>query len=304
MAAYLKLLSALIMLCLPVLGLAAPRPVLETDEITVVFDTPLKSAADQVIRLYPKLRLEVEEFFGWEFDIKPRVVLVSSNRKFQDLSGNEYIVAFAVPGKRLIVIDYSRMNMHPFTLEITLKHELCHLMLHRYIDSRNLPKWIDEGVSQWASDGVGEIFIDKSWSGLDAAVLAGRIIPLRRLTDHFPRDRASLTLAYEQSKSLINFIDRRFGYPAILEILDFLKNGETVEYAVMGSLGVSVDQLEAAWREQLETTPRWLIFLASHLYAILFFLAAVLTMFGFMRLHLKRKRIYRQWEEDEEYEDE
>ena len=274
--------------------------VIKTDEIAIVYERPLQSAAEDIMRLYPKLRLELMDIFGWNFDTPAQVILISRSQDFQSMTGNEYFVAYAIPNRNLIVIDHTKMNIRPFTLEITLKHELCHLFLHRHINNRNLPKWFDEGVCQWISDGVGELFVATGWSGLDAAVMAGRIIPFKRLTDSFPRDRASLTLAYEQSKSLINYLDRRYGFAAILEILDFLRDGESIDYAVRGSLDVSLDQLETEWREQLETTPRWLIFLASHLYAILFLLAALLTMFGFIRLLIKRKRIYREWEEDED----
>ncbi len=279
---------------------AAQPSMLQTDDVTIVFEPPLQTVAEDVVRLYPKLRRELEGFIGWNFDVNPRVVLISQNRKFQDLSGNKNFVAYAIPSNNLIVIDHTRMNVHPFTLEITLKHELCHLLLHRYINRPNLPKWLDEGVCQWVSDGIGELYIDKNWTGLDAAVMAGRVIPFRRLSDYFPRDRAALTLAYEQSKSFINYIDRQYGYNKILEILEFLKNEESVDYAVRGSLAVSLEQLETEWLAQLDTTPRWLIFLASHIYAILFFLAALLTMFGFLRLLIKRRRIYRDWEEDDD----
>jgi hypothetical protein len=299
MVQYLRIMLCAVLLALPGSVQAATPSRLQTDEITTVYEPALQRVAQNVHDLYPKLRRELEGLFGWHFDTKPQVVLVAQHRRFRELTGNPHVVAYAIPSKNLIVIDYTRMNRHPFTLEITLKHELCHLLLHRYVNNRNLPKWLDEGVCQWVSDGIGEIYIDENWSGLDAAVMTGHVIPFSRLTDQFPRDRASLMLAYEQSKSVINYIDRQYGYPAILAILDFLKNGESVEYAVMGSLGVSLEQLEAEWLEQLDTTPRWLIFLASHVYAILFFLAALLTMFGFIRLLVKRKRIYREWEEDD-----
>jgi hypothetical protein len=300
MIRYLQLMLFGVLVALSGAVHAVQPAVLQTENVTIVFEPPLQTVADDVVRLYPKLRRELEGFFGWNFDLNPRVVLISQHRRFRELSGHKNFVAYAIPQKNLVVIDHTRMNMHPFTLEMTLKHELCHLMLHRYINNRNLPKWLDEGVCQWVSDGIGELYIDKNWSGLDAAVMAGRIIPFRRLGDYFPRDRASLTLAYEQSKSFINYIDRQHGYRALLEILAFLKNGESIDYAVMGSLDVSLEQLEKEWLAQLDTTPRWLIFLASHIYAILFFLAALMTMFGFIRLLIKRRRIYREWEEEDD----
>ncbi len=300
MIRYLQLMLFGVLVALSGAVHAVQPVVLQTENVTIVFEPSLQTVADDVVRLYPKLRRELEGFLGWNFDINPRVVLISQHRRFQELSGHKNFVAYAIPQKNLVVIDYTRMNMRPFTLEITLKHELCHLFLHRYVNNRNLPKWLDEGVCQWVSDGIGELYIDKNWSGLDAAVMAGRVIPFRRLGDYFPRDRASLTLAYEQSKSFINYIDRQYGYGALLEILAFLKNGESIDYAVMGSLDVSLEQLEKEWLAQLDTTPRWLIFLASHIYAILFFLAAIMTMFGFIRLLIKRRRIYREWEEEDD----
>jgi len=299
MTKYLQLWAGLLALFWAADVEAAQPLVLQTDEIAVIYEPPLDHAAGEVARVYPTLRQSLEELFGWRFDIRPRVVLVAANRNFRQLSWAEHIVAYAVPDKNLIVIDYSRMNIQPFTLNTTLKHELCHLMLHRHIADRNLPRWLDEGVCQWVSDGIGEILINKDWSGLDAAVISGRIIPFKRLSEHFPRDKQSLTLAYEQSKSVVNYLDRQFGTRAILEILDSLKSGRTLETALMNRLGISPAQLEDAWLDHLASTPRWLVYLANHLYGILFFLAAVLTTFGYVQHRRRRKKIYEQWEEEE-----
>jgi len=300
MIKYIQLFIALIALVLLGAAVAAQPLTIHTKEIAVVYEAPLEGAAAEVVRIYPKLKLELEEMFGWNLDVRPQVVLVNNTQSFQNLTRNRLFVAFAVPEKQLIVIDYSKMNTHPFTLSVTLKHELCHLLLHQHIRRHNLPKWLDEGVCQWVSDGIGEIFVNQGWSGLDSAVMAGRIIPLRRLTDYFPRDGAALILAYEQSKSLINYVERQYGEQAIMEILDFLKNGAAVETALMNSLGLSPRQLEKEWLSHLESTPRWLVFLAGHLYAIIFFLAAVLTMLGFIRHRRRRQRIYGQWEAEDD----
>jgi len=297
----LQLFIGLAVLVLLETAVRAQPPTISTDEVVVAYAAPLESAAEEVVRIYPKLKLELEEFFGWELGVRAQVVLISDTRSFQKLTRNNLFVAFALPDKDLIVIDYSRMNTRPFSLGVTLKHELCHLLLHRHISKHNLPKWLDEGVCQWVSDGIGEIFVNQGWSGLDSAVMAGRIIPLKKLTDYFPRDGASLILAYEQSKSLINYVDRQYGYNAIMEILEFLKNGETVESALMNSLAISDRQLEEEWLNHLEQTPRWLVFLASHIYAIIFFLAAVLTVLGFIRHMRRRKKIYDEWEDEDHW---
>ena len=297
---FLSLLTGLITIMLWQSTVAAGTEVLQNDDIAVVYEPPLKAAADEVIRLYPILRQDLADIFGWRLNARPQVVLVKTNQAFQKIARHNLIVAFAVPDKNLIVIDYSRMSIRPFNLSITLKHEMCHLLLHEHINSGNLAKWVDEGVCQWASDGIGEILIDKSWSGLDAAIMAGQTLRLSRLEKRFPGDRASLTLAYEQSKSVVAFIDRQFGKQAILNILSDLKNGETLETASMQSLSITINELENKWLTDIESTPRWLVYLANNLYGILFFLAAMLTVCGFF-LRLKRKR---RWEDAQEEYDE
>jgi len=150
------------------------------------------------------------------------------------------------------------------------------------------------------SDGIGEILLDKSWSGLDAAIMAGRALRLSRLTKTFPGDKASLMLAYEQSKSVVTYIDRQYGSNAILNILGDLKNGETLETAIFQRLSLSIYELEKEWLNHMESTPRWLVYLANNLYGILFFLAAVLTILGFIRHTRRRKKIYEEWEEEDD----
>jgi len=272
--------------------------VLQNDDMIVAYEPSLEGAAGEVLRLYPDLKQELEKIFAWSLDIRPQVVLVKNTQTFQKLSGNELFVAFAVPENNLIVIDYAKMNLHPFSLRITFKHELCHLLLHRHISNQRLPRWLEEGICQWVSDGIGEIFVDKSWSGLDAAIMADRSLHFRRLAKKFPRDKPSLVLPYEQSKSVVNYIDRQYGKSAILDLLGYLKNGEFMEAAAMKSLGISTDELEKDWLEHLESTPRWLVYLADNLYGILFFVAALLTVLGFIRRIMHRKV----WESEEEEE--
>ena len=236
----------------------AQQLTLQDQDVDVIYDPPLDNAAREIIRIYPEIKLQLEESFNWGLGIRPQVFLVGDTHSFQQISGNNLIVAFAVPEKNLMVIDYSRMNIHPFTLSITLKHELCHLLLHQHISREKLPKWLDEGICQWVSDGIGELFVNQNISGLDAAILSGRIIPFKKLTDYFPQEKASLMLAYEQSKSVVGYIERQYGNSAILNLLEHLKNGATVEEAVKESLGISFERLEMQWLDYLESTPQYL----------------------------------------------
>jgi len=268
----------------------AQTAVIQNDEIAVICEPPLEPAAREVIEIYPVVKKDLQNIFGWSLDFKPRVVLVKSNQNFQGITGNPLFVAVAVPEQQLVVIDYSKMNVHPFTLATTLKHELCHLLLHDQIGNHQLPRWLDEGVCQWASDGIAEILLEDDRSVLNSAVLSGRQLPLARLRDRFPRDRMSLILAYAQSKSIVDYITREYGRQAILDILRRLQNGDSAEEALDRVLSVSIEALEDDWLVHLKRAPTVLALIADHIYSVLFFLAAIITILGFVRLVIRRRK--------------
>ena len=151
-------------------------------EITVRYDAPLKDAAVRIASGYKKARTDIEAKLGWRLRIDPVVVLIRDNAAFQEMAGNKLVTAFAVAERNLIVIDYSRMDRVPFDLEDTFKHELTHILLHQRIGGSYLPKWLDEGVAQWASGGIADIMRTGDKDLLQQAVLSHRVLPLKDIS--------------------------------------------------------------------------------------------------------------------------
>jgi hypothetical protein len=270
----------------------------EADSLSVYSDRPNDLAARQVIALYPSVRAGLETKLVWKVDFKPAVLLVSDRRLFTEMSGSPLIAAYAVPEKMLIVIDLSRMNTEPFTLAATLEHELCHLLLHRYIHPDNLPRWLDEGVSQWVSGGLAEIVTGSRRSALGVAALSGGFIPLPALSRNFPLDGRSMALAYEESKSVVEYIIANYGNKGLLDILDAMKNGNDVSDAVTMSLGVPLWKLEKEWRESQRSWTSVISLLVANLYTILFAFGALVTLAVYVRFIIRKRRI----RDEEEYE--
>jgi hypothetical protein len=119
------------------------------------------------------------------------------------------------------------------------------------------------------------------------------------IADGFPADPAGLTLAYAQSQSVVGYVQSEFGVERLLEILRRLEQGETIDAALKDSLSLSLGQLEKSWLDHASRQTNWFTFVATHLYGILFFLAAVMTVIGFVRF-ARRKRAYRDWDEEDE----
>lgn len=285
------LFLAIFLYIIPLQALPAERTeIMQTDQVRVLFEKPLRIAAKEIVQMYPPLKTELENILEWTIEFKPTIVLVSDSEEFRKLTGNSPIVAYALPQKDLIVIDYSKMNTKPFSLGPIIKHELCHLLLHHKIRKVMLPRWLDEGVSQWASDGLAEIIMSRKGSILDGAVLSNRLLGLRRLDKRFPRDEKSLLLAYEESKSVVEFITKEFGRKGLLDLLKHMEDGDEVDVAILKSFSIPLDELQREWLAHLKKRTTWFTYLASNLYGILFFLAALITVAGFVRVIIKKRR--------------
>ena len=151
-----------------------------------MYDDGLENAAAAVVQTYPAIYDGLEKIIGWEVDFTPTIYLVNTHERFERMSGHSLVVGFAVPEKMLIVIDYSKIVSDPFSMSSIVEHELCHLLLHKNISRMNLPKWLDEGVAQWASGGIADIIMADN-SRIDSAVVSGRQIPFILSCSEFPR---------------------------------------------------------------------------------------------------------------------
>ncbi len=291
-------LPLFVFLLLPDVVDAATQGVIDAVGVTVRYDDSLQAAAREVVALYPKAKAAIEDTLPWKITFKP-LVIMADRATFQHFSQNARIAAFAVPADNLIVIDHSRVTAGPTTLGATLKHEICHLQLHHYIARGRLPRWLDEGYCQWTSDGVAEVFIDSRTSQIEQAVLAGRLIPLQDLGTSFPSDERSLVLAYEESKSVVEYVIREHGFPSLMAVFDNLKAGDSVDEAIQTALSYPADELEKKWLLALKGHIGWLSYLSTYIYELLFLLCALITIYGFVRI-IRRIKTARDQPDDEE----
>ncbi len=268
---------------------------LNTNDASIFYEQPLAGPAQELAGSFPSVKKELELSLGFSVDFRPAVILVSNEAAFEQIVGNRLIVAYAVPDKMLMVIDYARSSKDPFSMRTILKHELCHLLLHRHI--KKLPRWLDEGVSQWVSGGFAELFSEKRESYLRWATISGGLMTLSALDNGFPQDEPSLVLAYEQSRSIVDYIVFRYGKNGITNILTALKNGKPIPEAIMISLGTPLSELERDWRQSIRTWVTLLVFIMGNIYSIIFFLAALATMAGYVRYRIRRKRFIEEEEE-------
>lgn len=278
-------------------ALAEDFHVLQTRALTVYYAPSLGPVAGDISEVYPEVYRDLTKTFGWKLTSKPSVVLIKNRQRFLAMAESPLVVAFAVPRKNLIVMDYSRILIQSFRPEVTLKHELCHLLLHQHIREGQLPRWLDEGLCQWVSDGMDEIMMDQEHSVLNRAVISQHFIPLKDLTYGFPRDETGMILAYQESKDFVTYLFTRFGNKRVMNMLDLLKEGTGTQAAFQAAFSAPLEKVEAAWQHSLRPKAAWLAQIAYHFYEILFAFGALITLYAFVRTVLKKRR-YQDPEED------
>lgn len=294
--AFVSTLSILLMISA---GFAVEQSILHTQDLFVVYDAGLEPTGRQAAAEYPAIKQELETLFQWSLDLRPTLVLLKDNKRFRNLAGDNLVVAYALPNKNVVIIDHSRMNTSPFMLRNTFKHELCHLLLHHYIRDDNLPRWLDEGICQWASDGFADIIMDTKRNLLPTAILSDTYFDLEKLQHQFPQDKNSLMLAYQQSKSVVEYLSSRYGSQGILDFLKLLEQGYDPESAFALRFAIPIDEFQYQWRGHLKKNINWFTYVSIHLYEILFVLAALLTILGFVR-KMVRRRAYSAQEDEED----
>ncbi len=122
-------------------------------------------------------------------------------------------------------------------------HELVHLGLD-YSVAGNTPLWFSEGLAQywelelngylWHESGIDWQSEPFALDGIDSAFGSGREY-----------------VAYRQSLDIVQYLYGHYGYDQVNEIVLELTRGQGFYQALKSSIGVSVDQLEYAWRAAL-----------------------------------------------------
>jgi len=289
----------IVLICVPAGAMAREYHTRRSQGSAVFYDGSLDVPARDLASVVPAIRTRLETTFDWQFHRNPEVLLIGERENFLKMTDNPLNVAFASPARNLIVIDHSQMSVHPFTMVSTLEHEMCHILLHQHVDSIRLPRWLDEGLCQWASNSIDEIIHGQRTSALRGVVLSERMVPLADLQHRFPDDRTDRLLAYEASKRFTTFLLERHGKPRVLAFLKRLEDGDDVPAAASLAFSSSLEDLEQRWRATLTRKTAWLTFLGHYLYEILFALMAVMTVYGFIRSRVRQRR-YRDEDEDED----
>lgn len=133
-------------------------------------------------------------------------------------------------------------------------HELTHVLVGHLTFSclGGVPTWLNEGLAVYSE---GELD-PASLGQLDAAIRDDTLLTVRSLSAGFSEVADKAYLSYSQSYSIVNFLIETHGQNKMTTLLTSLRDGSTIDDALMTTYGFDVEGLDNAWRASIGAPQR------------------------------------------------
>jgi len=219
---------------------------------SVVVESPPRYAhlAAILAREFPERVVEVKERLGIAPPEPVRVTIGIDARHLGARLGvglRSWVAGVALKRRAWIGIN-ARVLRPPTSMpaSVILRHELTHLALGRRLGREDaIPLWLEEGICQW----VGGTTYLGARSDLLPRLSFDDLLSWSDLTERFPADRPTATLAYLQSFAFVDYLSMKRGGAFLLELVDRVAAGAPVHRAIFALTGRAQVDLEKAWME-------------------------------------------------------
>jgi hypothetical protein len=304
---YMRKALPTIILCLlmsvPLVSAGTGELRLENDRFVIRYTEGDNGLAAELLRDSLQIRERVIADIGVDFAEKTEIRLTPTIEAFREAQpGGIWIPLWATgvayPEHNVIVllspraIKGSRINVvDVFT------HEFSHIALCRALTGVKVPVWLNEGLAMYEA---------REWtfsriSVLTRASLMDRLIPLPALTLLFPKEEEPAELAYAESFMFISFLINKVGRGAFHRLIrDYTRYGDLAGALHRGT-GMNLADLEEQWLVYLKLRVSWIPIITS--FSTLWFVAALIFVYGYARKKRQTNRRLKEMETEEESEE-
>lgn len=207
-----------------------------------------------------------------------------------------WAVGTAYPSENLIVLLSPRtVQGGRIRLPEVFAHEFSHVALGRALAGMRAPVWLSEGLA---------IYEAREWNVsriavLTRAALTDRLIPLPVLTLSFPADLEHAELAYAQGFMFVSFLINKVGREPFHNLIrDYTRYGD-LEGALRRGTGMTLADLEGRWLDYLKLRVSWIPVVTG--VSALWFFAALVFVYGYLRKRRQAKRRILEMEKEEAF---
>jgi len=137
---------------------------------------------------------------------------------------------------------------------VTIAHELTHVLVGHLTFSclGDVPTWLNEGLAVFSEGGLDPA----SESQLNDAISSDQLLSVRSLSGGFSEVPDRAYLSYSQSYSIVKFLIETYGQDKMNSLLIALRDGTTIDDALLEIYGFNVEGLEDAWRDAIGAAPQ------------------------------------------------
>ena len=160
----------------------------------------------------------------------------------------DYAAGVAYPEIGLVLLTIK--PVHPnaqHDLGEVFRHELAHVALEDAVAGRSIPRWFNEGFAVMASGETSFVRMQTLWT----ATLSDNLLTLGQLDRTFPADENQAGIAYAEAADVVRFLVRREEQHRFRGLVSRLRDGETMDSALLNSYGEETSTLESEWRDDV-----------------------------------------------------
>ena len=292
----LRWLAALVLL-----GVAAASPaagadwkVLDQPPVRILYQPGNGTEAESIAARAPAVLAGLEKDLGLrpQGPISVRILPVREGPAPGERSeAPHWAVGYVMGGGGEVVLRGDYVRTYPFEDLLSLfTHEMTHVLLNGLPGAATLPRWFHEGVAVTAS---------RRWSlsdsfNLGTQVIFGRPARLADLSGSFPDDAAAARAAYAESFHFVSYLEREHGPGAVRGILSWMARGDPFRGAFRKSIGGSLEETEAAWRDRVNWAYRWIPALTSS--GVIWMIITFLVLLGRLAKRRRERELREAWE--------
>lgn len=153
----------------------------------------------------------------------------------------------AFPAHDIVILGISQSDLDWGRDAIV--HELTHVLVGHLTFSclGGVPTWLNEGLAVYSEGELDPV----SQNQLDDAIRDDTLLTVRSLSAGFSEVADKAYLSYSQSYSIVKYLIETHGQDKMTELLKSLRDGSTIDDALITAYGFDVDGLDDAWRASI-----------------------------------------------------
>jgi hypothetical protein len=221
--------------------------------IKFVYHPSIRERVQPLIADAAAVRTQLTEYVGQPVLSEVRVSVARTPGEMATLAPPnapypDYAAGVAYPEIGLVLLTVK--PVHPNSqhdLGEVFRHELAHIALEDAVSGRPIPRWFNEGFAVLASGETSYVRLQTLWT----ATVSDSLLTLPQMERSFPADENQANIAYAQAADIVRFLIRREEQHRFRGLVSRMRDGETMDSALLNSYGEDAAALESEWREEV-----------------------------------------------------